>query len=214
MVKKLQNCGLNIMNDKEIKEKISRFSGNLQAAFALAEVLCTKYGVEFDINFDSSPAFQKFTNMVRNLISKDVISRPMKSGRSLIFDEKTFLQIIVARKYILSGISMENLSGYISELSINELYTRISAERLTDIDTVAGRSNRSSSSFIDSDQIVNYYSDSLPANRSELYRYIKIGTGFYLHIQEGRLSIGDIEEIKEAIRTKLTEINKLKKQSE
>ena len=201
-------------NTESIREAVSSFKGTVPKAYVTILELKDELGFDLDFNFNAANGLQRFTTMVRNLIQREVIDRPIKSGRSSILNETTLLQILVSRKYLNEGCGMESLAGYLTQLSLEELYARLFARQLPDIDTVAGRSGRSSSTSFDSDQSAYNSFDSSPAGRNELYRYIKIGAGMYLHIQEGRYSLGEIEEIKETVKTKQAEITRARKKTE
>ncbi len=128
------------MDEKELKRVISGFSGNIQAVYNLTRELYDKLGFDLDFNFDSTTASQRFTNLVRNMVGKGLVQKPAKLGRTLIFDERSFLQLIVARKYLGAGCSMLALAGYLVDMPTDEIYERLFAKQLPDIDKVARRS--------------------------------------------------------------------------
>ena len=178
------------MKDEELKRKISNFTGNIQGAFSLTQELYPDFNFDLDINFDSSMSVQKFTNMVRNMISRGLIQQPNKSGRTLILDERSFLELIVARKYLAAGCSMNSLSGYLTQMSTDEIYNRLFAKQLPDIEEVInrpfilGRKNQSQPEILE-----------VHSTDRKLYHHIKVGSGLYLFVQHGPYSEAEIHEM-------------------
>lgn len=177
------------MKDDEIKLRISKFSGNIQAAYNLTQELHSEFNFDLDINFDSTNSFQRFTNMVRNMISRGLIQQPNKSGRTLILDERFFLQFIVARKYLSAGCSMNSLSGYLTEMPTDEIYNRLFAKQLPDIEKVAHRLSISRQMHEGPRQTTKLISE------DKLYHHIKIGTGLFLLVQHGPFSEAEIHKM-------------------
>jgi len=187
------------VNEKELRNSISSFSGNIQAMFSLTQDLRKHLDFDLDINFDSTNSLQRFTNIVRNMISRGVISKPLKSGRTLIFDEASYLQLLTARKYLVSGCSFDSLEGYLVGLSTDEIYDRLFAAQLPDIDKLTKRSlaasirNRSEPSSEPSSFGPN------------LYHHIKVGTGLILLAQQERYTEDEIFDLVDMLKKYVSE---------
>jgi len=162
------------------------------------EELYDSFNFDMNFNFESSNSVQKFTNMVRNMISGELVKKPIKSGRSLILAELEFLQLIVARKYLAAGCSMKDLAGFLLEMEVEELYDRLFTKQLADITKVAGRVVKTvkvdwghydpSKSTLDSIAALKDAS-------KDLFHHIKVGTGLYLHVKHGKFGQSDIEKM-------------------
>lgn len=183
------------MESGVLRDKIFCFSGNIQAAYKFSEEVCSYLNFDLGINFDTSNSFQKFTNMVRNMIGRGLVQKPKKSGRTLILDERTFLQLIVARKYLASGCSMDCLSEYLIEMSIEELYDRLFTAQLPDIELVTQRGGACSNALPSrkSDAVVESYS-------RKLYYNIKISSGVNLLVEQGKLSEEQLSEVTDYLK--------------
>ena len=182
------------MKENKTREAISSFSGNINAAFTLIQNL--NRGLDFDLGiyFDSSNSVQRFTNMVRNMIQKEIIEKPVKSGRSLILDERSILQLLVGRKYLASGCSMNALSGYLVGMTTEELYERLFTAQLPDIDKLARRSLSFSDLRDDTpmepDEIDKKFEKKYP-----LYHYVKVKPDLYLHLKAGRYNEQELNDM-------------------
>ena len=189
-----------IMEPKEIQDVISKFSGKLEATFYLTQDIYKHLGFDLDINFDSSNSLQRFTNMVRNMIGKGLVKKPIKLGRTLIFDERSYLELIVARKYIAAGISMDALSGYLADKTTKEVYERLFAKQLPDIDKLSKKSlvstqkTRSESSISGSGE---------PNPR--LYHHVKVDTGLFLLAKAGEYEELEVMEMVVLLKNHLKE---------
>lgn len=182
-----------VMDQDKIKQTISAFSGNINSAFMLIEGLNGKLDFELDFNFDSSTALQRFTNLVRNMIQKGIIDKPVKSGRTLILDERSILQLLVGRKYLGAGCSMNSLEGYLANMPTDELYDRLFTKQLPDIEKLARRSQQPYLLPNDTETFpckIDKYERNFP-----LYHYIKIKPDFHLHIKSGKYSANEINDI-------------------
>ena len=182
------------MKENKTREAISSFSGNINAAFTLIQNL--NRGLDFDLGiyFDSSNSVQRFTNMVRNMIQKQIIEKPVKSGRSLILDERSILQLLVGRKYLASGCSMNALSGYLVVMTTGELYERLFTAQLPDIDKLARRS-LSFSDLRDDTPIEPDEFDKKFEKKYPLFHYVKVKPDLYLHVKAGRYNEQELNDM-------------------
>ena len=182
------------MKENKIREAISSFSGNINAAFSLIQKLKQDLDLDLGFYFDSSNSSQRFTNMVRNMIQKEIIEKPVKSGRSLILDERSILQLLVGRKYLASGCSMNALSGYLVGMTTEELYERLFTAQLPDIDKLARRSLSFSDlrddTPIEPDEIDKKFEKKYP-----LFHYIKVKPDLYLHVKAGRYNEQELNDM-------------------
>ena len=176
--------------EKELRDKISKFSGNILSCYSMTRELHKEFKFDLDINFDSTNSVQRFTNMVRNMVSRKLIEKPTKLGRNLIFDERSFLQLIVARKYLSSGSNMESLSGFLEGKSNDELYERLFANQLSDFEEVTkSRFSKASVEKALSAQEV------FPLGDNVLLRQFKIKAGLFLQVREGMLSQNELSDM-------------------
>jgi hypothetical protein len=179
------------MDENELKLVISRFSGNIQAVYNLTRELYDKLGFDLDFNFESSNASQRFTNLVRNMVGKGLVQKPAKLGRTLIFDERSFLQLIVARKYLGAGCSMLALAGYLVDMPTDEIYERLFAKQLPDIDKVARRN----ASSLSAKKSLLSNSEDQSERKFPLYHHIKIKPGLFLQAQTGKFTLGELDKM-------------------
>ena len=177
--------------EKEIRNAISSFSGNLLAAYNLAEYLNEKYSLDLDFNFNSSNSVSKFTNIIRNMISRSVIQRPTKAGRSLILSEREFLQIAVARKYLLSGCSLDSLTGYLVDMPTDAIYDRLFSEtQLPDIHKLTKKLSDSTQRSRS-----NVSRSELGEPNPRLYHHVKVDTGLFLLAKAGEYEEVEVMEM-------------------
>ena len=179
------------MNEIELKLVISRFSGNIQGVYNLTRELQDKIGFELDFNFDSSTASQRFTNLVRNMVSKGLVQKPKKIGRTLIFDERTFLQLIVARKYLSAGCSMNAMAGYLVDMPTEEIYQRLFTKQLPDIDKVASRNTIS----VDQPEVHKPLAKACRRLEKEypIYHYIMVKPDLFLQAKVDKYQPSELE---------------------
>lgn len=182
------------MNENKIRESISLFSGNINSAFILICQLGDSLEFDLDFNFSSSNSSQRFTNVVRNMIQKGIVEKPVKSGRTLILDERSVLQLLVGRKYLGAGCSMNSLAGYLVGMPTEELYSRLFAKQLPDIDRITRR-NLSSSEPPDDTQIIPIEIDKKLEKQFPLYHYVKVKPDLYLHVKVGKYAENEIREM-------------------
>ena len=81
--------------------------------------------------------FTKFQTFVRNLISKKVIDQPEKIGRSLVYTIYNIKQIIIAKRYMLSGSPLLALPGYLVDMIDKDIEYRLTTTQLPDIIKIA-----------------------------------------------------------------------------
>ena len=183
----IDNRAVSIMQELLIRGRIATFSGNIQATFNLTEELHTHFNFDLDLYFSTSNSLQRFTNIVRNMLSRGVIQKPRKSGRNLIFHEMHLLQFLVARKYLDAGCSMDSLSGYLIGLSNDELYDRLFIKQLPDIELVAQRGSAASVAASPPRAKVEFTRKS--------YFNIKIINGLNLLVEQGKFSEDELTEM-------------------
>ena len=182
------------VNENKVRESISLFSGNINSAFILVCDLGDSLDFDLDFNFSSSNSLQRFTNVVRNMIQKNIIEKPGKSGRTLILNDRSVLQLLVGRKYLSAGCSMNGLDGYLVGMPTEELYNRLFAKQLPDIDRITRR-NLSSSESPDDAQIIPIEIDKKLEKQFPLYHYVKVKPDFYLHVKAGKYTENEIREM-------------------
>jgi len=179
------------MNDENLRRIIAEFSGNIAAGYNLARTLREEFDVDLDINFDSTSSPQRFTNIVRNMISRNVIQRPIKAGRTLILREREFLQLVVARKYMSAGCSLDSLSNYLVEMQTDDIYARLFATHLPDIDKLTRQSS-------DSDRTESRSSSDLtggPTALKNVFAHVKVDKGLVLQVKLGSYSEKEIYDM-------------------
>lgn len=181
------------MDEKKIREAISSFSGNINSAFILTCDLGDSLDFDLDFNFSSSNSLQRFTNVVRNMIQKGIVEKPVKSGRTLILDERSVLQLLVGRKYLGAGCSMNVLAGYLVGMTTDQIYDRLFAKQLPDIDKLARR-NFISLERPDVKAALEKAGDEL-MTKYPVYHYIKIKPDLYLHLKIGKYSPSEMDEM-------------------
>lgn len=169
------------MKEAGLREVISNFSGNIQAAHTFARYLKEEFEVDLDINFDSTNSLQRFTNIVRNMITRNVIQKPRKAGRTLIMDERSFLQLVVARMYLAAGCSLDSLAGYMVDMPTNDIYDRLFAE--TQLPDVSKLTEQLSDSTKRSRG--NASKSELGETNPRLYHHVKVDTGLFLLAKAG-----------------------------
>lgn len=175
------------MDEIQIRKVISAFSGNINSAFMLVEGLSGELGFDLEFNFDSSTALQRFTNLVRNMIQKGIVDKPVKSGRTLILDDRSILQLLVGRKYLSAGCSMASLDGYLIGLSTESLYERLFTKQLPDVDKLARRAGDSSSS---TDSDVGTSGGSYTG-----YYHAKVNPHLTIQFKAGKFSPDEMDEM-------------------
>ena len=153
------------------------------------------FSLELDLSTPNS--LIKYTNLVRNMIGRDLIERPLKSGRNLILNERTLLQILVARKYLGSGCSSEVLRGYLTEMPIDALYERLTASQLPDIETLTKRviAQKSACAYKEP-ETTNSSKLVRTERRKRLFEHVPISADFYLVVRNGLFSEDELEEMK------------------
>ena len=185
------------MENSQLKELISGFSGNIQSSYAFLREVHDRLNFSLGLDLSSSNSLIRYTNMVRNFIGRELIERPLKSGRTLILNERTLLQLLVARKYLGSGCSMDSLRGYLTEMPIDALYERLIASQLPDIETVTQRGGVQKSACAYKEQEPT---SSLKLVRTErrkrLFEHVPISADFYLVVRDGLCSEDELEEMK------------------
>lgn len=181
------------MNEKEIRNIISLFSGNIDTAFNLTNKLLDDLKIDLGINFKSSNALQKYTNMIRNMISRGIITQPIKSGRSLILNGRNLLELLVARRYLLAGCSMDSLSGYLVDVATEDIFDRLFAKQLPDIEKIARR-NFISINRPDVKAALEKAGEKLE-KKYPIYHYIKVKPDIYLHLKVGKFLTSELEEM-------------------
>lgn len=182
------------MENKKVKEAISSFSGNITAAFGLVYDLGKNLDFDMDFNFSSSNSLPRFTNVIRNMIQKGIVEKPVKSGRTLILDERSILQLLVGRKYLGAGCSMNALTGYLVGMSTDDLYDRLFVKQLPDIDRITRRS-LSSSESMDDTQTIPIEIDKKIEKQFPLYHYVKIKPDLYLHVKVGKYAENELRDM-------------------
>ena len=189
------------MEANKLQKVISSFSGNIQAAYNLAKYLRYEFGVDFDINFDSTNSLQKFTNVVRNAISRNVIQRPLKAGRSSILGERELLQLVVARLYLSAGCSLDSLSGYLVDMPTDKIYERLFAEtQLPDIHKLTKQLSDSTQR-----KRSNVSRSELGEPNPRLYHHIKVHTGLFLFAKAGDYEELEVMEMVDLLKNHLEE---------
>ena len=177
------------MDNETLRDTISKFSGNIESSFYFLEVIHGHLNFDLDINFNTSNSLQKYINMVRNMISRGLVRKPRKSGRTLILDERSFLDFLVARKYLGAGCTMDCVSGYLLEMSLDDIYDRLFVKQLPDIEIVTGRS------FAYCRAESNTPKLTFSKNSRKLFYNIKIVTGLNLLVEQGRFSEAKLAEM-------------------
>lgn len=182
------------VNESNVREAISSFSGNINSAFILVCDLGDSLDFDLDFNFSSSNSLQRFTNIVRNMIQKNIIEKPGKSGRTLILNERSVLQLLVGRKYLSAGCSMNGLDGYLVEMPTEELYNRLFMKQLPDIEKITSR-NLSSSEPPDDTQIIPTEIDKKIEKQYPLYHYIKVKPDLFIHVKTGKYTENELSDM-------------------
>lgn len=168
------------MKSKTIREDISKFIGNIQAVYTFTKDNKDNFPFELDINFESPNSLQRFTNVIRNMISRGLMDKPSKLGKNLMFNERTYLQLIIVRKYMAAGCSIDSLVGYVTNLTIEDLYVRLFTKQIIDIDKLMQKSQEVAVK-------------SIKINNPNLCHYIKIDTGLFLLAQQESYTSDEID---------------------
>ena len=176
-------------NTESIREAVSSFTGSVPKAYVTILELKDELGFDLDFNFNAANGLQRFTTMVRNMIQRKVIGRPIKSGRSSILNETTLLQILVSRKYLNEGCGMGSLAGYLTKLSPDDLYDRLFAKQLPDIDKVASRISADRSDA----QAALTTSEADFKKQYPVYYYIKVKPDLFIHVKSDKYRTDELE---------------------
>lgn len=177
------------MDRDQIQKKIESFYGTMSNAWELISCFHEDLGMDFGVIAASSNSEKTFINFVRNLISRSVIDRPMKSGRSLILTGENVLQIMVARKYISKGVSMNALKGHIAGKSQKELFEKLFADKLTDIVEIT---SEFTSSLIE-EKMQN--DETKTSADTDLFHYFDINVDMKLMVRQGTYSRESISRV-------------------
>lgn len=178
-------------NIDSIRNKLAGFMGNIPKTCDIIQSLKDDLRFDLDIRFNASNRLERFTNIVRNLVRLGVIDRPLKSGRSSILNEKILLQILVSRRYLSESVGLTSLSGYLTKLSTEELYDRLFAKQLSDIDKVVGRNTKS----VDRQKVKT----ALEKEGKDLqaiypiYHYIKVKPDLFIHVKADRYRTDELK---------------------
>lgn len=185
------------MENSQLKELISGFSGNIQSSYAFLQKVHDRLNFSLELDLSTPNSLIKYTNLVRNMIGRDLIERPLKSGRNLILNERTLLQILVARKYLGSGCSSEVLRGYLTEMPIDALYERLFAPQIPDIETLTKRvmAQKSACAYKEP-ETTNSSKLVRTERRKRLFEHVPISADFYLVVRDGLFSEDELEEMK------------------
>lgn len=185
------------MENSQLKELISGFSGNIQSSYAFLQKVHDRLNFSLELDLSTPNSLIKYTNLVRNMIGRDLIERPLKSGRNLILNERTLLQILVARKYLGSGCSSEVLRGYLTEMPIDALYERLFAPQIPDIETLTKRvMAQKSACSCKEPETTNSSKLVRTERRKRLFEHVPISADFYLVVRDGLFSEDELEEMK------------------
>ena len=182
------------MDENKVRDAISSFSGNINSAFILVCDLGDSLDFDLDFNFSSSNSLQRFTNVVRNMIQKGIVEKPVKSGRTLILDERSVLQLLVGRKYLGAGCSMNSLAGYLVGMSTDDLYDLLFAKQLPDIDKITRR-GMTSSEPSENTQTIPIEINKKIEKQFPLYHYVKVKPDLYLHIKAGKFTESELNDM-------------------
>ena len=185
------------MESAQLKDMISGFSGNIQSSYSFLKKVHDKLNFSLGLDFSSSNSLIRYTNMVRNFIGRELIEKPLKSGRNLILNERTLLQLLVARKYLGSGCSMDSLSGYLIEMPLDALYERLFAPQIPDIETLTTRvmAQKSACAYKEP-ETTNSSKLVRTERRKRLFEHVPISADFYLVVRDGLFSEDELEEMK------------------
>lgn len=185
------------MENSQLKELISGFSGNIQSSYAFLQKVHDRLNFSLELDLSTPNSLIKYTNLVRNMIGRDLIERPLKSGRNLILNERTLLQILVARKYLGSGCSSEVLRGYLTEMPLDALYERLFVSQLPDIETLTQRviAQKSACAYKET-ETTNSLKLVRTERRKRLFEHVPISADFYLVVRDGVFSEDELEEMK------------------
>ena len=125
--------------NREVGDIINKFCGNIPSTFKVLRDIYEKFGMTPESVIFYFNSLQRFTNIFRNMLIKNIMNKPIKCGRNLIINENILLQFIVARKYLNAGCSMDSLSGYLINMSNNALYDRLFTKHLPDIEKIVNQ---------------------------------------------------------------------------
>jgi hypothetical protein len=176
------------MERDTIQQKIESFYGNMNSAFIFIGELNQTLNIDFNNIIASTNPEQKIITFVRNLINKGIITRPMKSGRSLLLSGETILEILVVKRYLNRGVSMNALVGQIAGKPKKELWDKLFVDQITDIVDIT--STYSSSLIVDKDD-----EDELQQSDSNLFHHYKINNDLEINFREGSYPDDAIDRI-------------------
>ena len=115
-------------------EKFRSFRGDIKLALETAAELARLVPEEENILplTPRNPADEiRWANMVRNYVALGVVKRPEKQGKKLVLDYRTLLEILLARRYLAHGVSLRQLKGKFTSLSLEELEKRLFSPQLS-----------------------------------------------------------------------------------
>ncbi len=176
-----------MMDKDKIQQQIESFYGSLTIAFEFVKDINDDLNIDFGTMLDSDNS-EKFVTFVRNLMSRSIIERPMKSGRSLILTGQNVLQILVARKYLGRGVAMNALKGQIADKPTGELYEKLFAKTLDDVIEIT-------STYSSSLMPEHYNDNEEEQSDSNLFHLIEINDNMKLLIKEGSYMTDKISTI-------------------
>lgn len=176
------------MNRDDLQQKIESFYGNMNSALVFIGELNQILNIDFNNIINSTNPEQKGITFIRNLINRNIISRPMKTGRSLLLTGEAILEILVTKRYLNRGVSMNALVGQIAGKPKKELYDKLFADQLTDIVDIT---STYSSSLIENqgDDIESKQFD------SNLFHHHKVNDDLEINVREGAYSDDVIDRV-------------------
>ena len=89
---------------------------------------------------------------------------------------------------------MNGLDGYLVGMPTDELYNRLFAKQVPDIDRITRRSLSSSESQ-DDDQIIPIEIDKKIEKQYPLYHYIKIKPDLFIHVKTGKYTENELGDM-------------------
>lgn len=169
---------------RELKE-IRGFSGDIKKLFALlsGQYIFNSRGIQKYLN-----SRKQLSTFINNLIRLGIIDRPEKAGRSHRYKPRDVFMMLLAARYIQSGIPMKALTGALTHLADYELIDRLHRPELVDKEILKEK-------YIQWKKQKRKKADSI----DDLYHQIRIDRGIVLQVKYGEYELDQIDDMKKML---------------
>ena len=182
------------MTQDEVLDKInSKRTRNFSQLYELISEIHEHVAGDWSDIFMTSSPYSKFQNIIRNLSGRNIIKKPLKPSKELLFAAQHVLQILVVKNYRTNSVPYEAVKKHIQFMSkpmlIDLLFIKVPpyCEKL----------------------INQYKADKVPQNEGKVkaiigtrYIHISAGKGITLQIQDGLYDDVEINKMVDYLKKK------------